>query len=112
MCDSTSVDRDIMSPNIGKGKTKTKKKTQSNETQFTDDTVIPASQAKNILRRVRKHIVKEFENVGDQFVKEYRKHEKGERDDKFYGTPDKKEVKALLDEGVNLFHLPDIKEDA
>ncbi len=121
MCDSNQVDRAIMSPGIGKPKSKSKTKTNSKSqldkeefyrAQFTDDTMIPASQAKNILRKIRKKIVTEFDNVGDRFVKEYRKHEKGERDDKFYGVPSKEEVKQLVEEGVDLFHLPNVKDDA
>ena len=121
MCDSKKVDRDIMAPRIGKNKNKSKIKTKSKsqlykeefyKAQFTDDTRIPASRAKDILRKIRKQIVTEFDNVGDRFVKEYRKHEKGERDDKFYGVPSKEEVKDLLEEGVDLFHLPMVKDDA
>ena len=89
-----------------------KKKTNDYSDQITNDTMIPAAQAKNILRKIRKHIVTEFDNVGDKFVKEYRKFEKGKRDDKFYGTPSREEVKKLLDEGTDLFHVPEIKEDA
>jgi len=121
LCDSNQVDRAIMSPGIGKSKSKSKTKTTSKsqldkeefyKAQFTDDTMIPASQAKNILRKIRKKIVTEFDNVGNRFVKEYRKHEKGERDDKFYGVPSKEEVKQLVEEGVDLFHLPNVKDDA
>ena len=121
LCDSNQVDRAIMSPGIGKSKSKSKTTTTSKsqsdkeefyKAQFTDDTMIPASQAKNILRKIRKKIVTEFDNVGDRFVKEYRKHEKGERDDKFYGVPSKEEVKELVEEGVDLFHLPNVKDDA
>ena len=100
-----------MAPSIGKIKSK-KKKTNDYSDQITNDTMIPAAQAKNILRKIRKHIVKEFDNVGDKFIKEYRKFEKGERDDKFYGTPSREEVKKLLEEGTDLFHIPEIKEDA
>jgi hypothetical protein len=121
MCDSKQVDRAIMAPGIGKLKSKSKTKTKSKSQldkeefyrgQFSDDTMIPASRAKDILRKIRKQIVTEFDNVGDRFVKEYRKHEKGERDDKFYGVPSKEEVKELLEEGVDLFHLPNVKDDA
>jgi hypothetical protein len=119
LCDSNQVDRALMAPSISKTKTKTKTKSKTQldkeefyRGQFTDDTMIPASRAKDILRKIRKQIVTEFDNVGDKFVKEYRKHEKGERDDKFYGTPSKEEVKKLLDEGVDLFHLPNVKDDA
>ena len=111
MCDSTQVDRAIMSPAVGKASAK-KTKSKDYTDQITCDTMIPAAQAKNILRLIRKHIVTEFDNVGDKFVKEYRKHEKGERDDKFYGTPSQEEVKKLLDEGTDVFHVPEIKEDA
>ena len=111
MCDSKRVDRAIMSPSIGKSKKAIKKKKDLTD-QITADTMIPAAQAKNILRRIRKHIVTEFDNVGNNFVKEYRRHEKGDRDDRFYGTPNQKEVNQLLDEGINLFHVPDIKDDA
>ena len=119
LCDSNQVDRAMMSPRIGKTKTKTKTKSKSQldkeefyRGQFTDDTMIPASRAKDILRKIRKQIVTDFDNVGDRFVKEYRKHEKGERDDRFYGTPSKEEVKELLEEGIDLFHLPNVKDDA
>jgi hypothetical protein len=121
MCDSNQVDRAIMAPRIGKNKNKSKTKTKNKSQldkeefyrgQFTDDTMIPASRAKDILRKIRKQIVTDFDNVGDRFVKEYRKHEKGERDDRFYGTPSKEEVKELLEEGIDLFHLPNVKDDA
>jgi hypothetical protein len=111
LCETKKVDRAMMSPSIGK-KTDKKKKTNDYSDQITSDTMIPAAQAKNILRKIRKHIITEFDNVGNTFVKEYRKFEKGERDDKFYGTPSQGEVKKLLEEGIDLFHVPEIKEDA
>ena len=111
LCDSRHVDRAIMSPRISKGKGKDKKKLCKTE-QITSDTMIPAASARGILKKIRKQIVKDFDNVGDNFVKEYRKHEKGDRDDKFYGTPNSKEIKELLDEGINLYHVPEIKDDA
>ena len=121
MCDSTQVDRDIMSPNINKiaKKTKTSKKTKTQEEKIENlkkellgKEMMMASRAKDVLREIRKHVVSNFENVGDNFIKEVRKAEKGDRDDKFYGTPSEKEVDKLLDEGIDLFHVPDIKEDA
>ena len=121
MCDSTQVDRDIMSPGINKitKKTKTPKKTKTEEDKIEDlkkellgKEMMMASRAKDVLREIRKHVVSNFENVGDDFLKEVRKAEKGDRDDKFYGTPSQKEVDKLLEEGIDLFHVPDIKEDA
>lgn len=110
ICDSQRVDRAIMSPAVGKSRTKKKKKDLADD--ITADTMLPAGSARQILKKIRRHIVTEFDNVGDKFVEEYRKHESGDRNDKFYGTPNKKQVKDLLDEGVNLFHVPEIKDDA
>ncbi len=111
LCDSKQVDRAIMSPRVSKIKDKNKKNPEKIE-QITPDTMIPAASAREILKKIRRQIVKDFDNVGDSFVKEYRKHEKGDRDDKFYGTPNNKEIKELLDEGINLYHVPEIKDDA
>ena len=72
LCDSNQVDRAIMAPMIGKNKSKSKTKTKNKSqldkeefyrAQFTDDTMIPASRAKDILRKIRKQIVTEFDNV-------------------------------------------------
>jgi hypothetical protein len=121
MCDSTQVDRDIMSPNINKiaKKTKISKKNKTQEEKIEDlkkellgKEMMMASRAKDVLREIRKHVISNFENVGDNFIKEVRKAEKGDRDDKFYGTPSEKEVDKLLEEGIDLFHVPEIKEDA
>lgn len=119
MCDSTQVDRDIMSPSINKITKKTKSKVNKVD-QGVDELrkevlgkeMMMATRAKDVLREIRKHIVSNFENVGDDFVKEVRKAEKGDRDDRFYGTPSDKEVDKLLEEGIDLFHVPEVKEDA
>ncbi len=111
LCDSKKVDRAIMSPAVSKVRAKEKKKKDYSD-QITEDTMIPAASARMLLKKIRKHIVTEFDNVGNEFVKEYRRHEKGDRDDRFYGTPNKKQIKELMEEGINLFHVPDIKDDA
>jgi len=117
-CDTKKVDRSIISPNVGKTKskiikTKSQKEKQDHyREQVTDNTMMLASRAKDVLKEIKKYVVVEFENVGDRFLKEYRKHEKGERDDKFYGTPTQEEVNELLEEGIDLFHVPTVKEDA
>jgi hypothetical protein len=108
-----------MSPNINKITKKIKNKSKKQEENVEDlrkevlgKEMMMASRAKDVLREIRKHVVSNFENVGDDFVKEVRKAEKGDRDDKFYGTPSEKEVDKLLEEGIDLFHVPEVKEDA
>jgi hypothetical protein len=70
-----------------------------------------ASQAKHVMRKIRDYVKKNFENVGDNFYDEAVKADEGERDDKFYGTPSESEIKELLEDGVDLFHVPEIKDN-
>jgi len=119
MCDSRHVDRDIMSPSVGKSTDKRRQRSQHKEAkikkmrqQIQGKEMMLASRAKEILRQIRRHVEQNFENVGNKFVKEVRRAEKGDRDDRFYGTPSEKEVDLLLEQGVDLFHIPDVKEDA
>ena len=108
-----------MSPKINKITKKTKIKSKKQNENIEDlrkevlgKEMMMASRAKDVLREIRKHVISNFENVGDEFVKEVRKAEKGDRDDRFYGTPSEKEVDKLLEEGIDLFHVPEVKEDA
>lgn len=109
VCDSKYVDKALMSPGINTSKQQ--EKIEAYRRTIAKDEMMMASQAKNVMRKIRRHIVKEFENVEDRFYDEAIKASEGERDDKFYGTPTKEEVNDLLDEGVDLFHVPDIKDN-
>ena len=106
-CDSHDVDKAVMSPNIGK-KSNQKKDIKS---MTQTDTMMPASQAPALMNRLNKYITKNFENVGDKFYREAKKNIKGKRDDKFYGTPSKKQVDDLLKDGIDLFHVPKVKDN-
>jgi hypothetical protein len=101
MCDSIQVDKAIMAPGVIK----------IQKTQLAGDQTILGQQAEIILRQLNKKIKKEFQNVGKNFAKEARKAVKGNRDEKFYGTTSKEESKKLLEEGIDLFQLPDIKDN-
>jgi len=101
MCDSTAVDKAIMAPNVKR--TKSKKQP--------DDYMVMGESAEVILRRLNKKIKKDFQNVGKNFAKEARKAAKGKRDEKFYGTTTKEEANKLLDEGIDLFAVPDYKDN-
>ena len=52
-----------------------------------------------------------FENVGKEFAKEARKAHAGDRNQEFYGKPTKKEVKELSNEGIDLFAVPEVKDN-
>jgi len=110
-CDSNNVEKAIMAPNLKK-KTNRKVKAvaSTNSVEFSGDSIMMAKEAKGVLRRLSKHIEKNYENVGKKFYQEVKKANKGQRDEKFYGTPSDKEVNKLLDEGVDLFHVPKVKD--
>ena len=101
MCDSTAVDKAIMAPNV---KT-TRVKRQA------DDYMVMGESAESILRKLNKKIKKDFQDVGKNFAKEARKAAKGKRDQKFYGKATKEETNQLLDEGIDLFQVPDYKDN-
>jgi hypothetical protein len=119
MCGTKQVDRDIMSPRVGKNKKiKTKKSTRQERMDALKDQVqsptemMMGTRVKEMMRTIRDHVKREYEFVGDRFVKEVKKYEHGERDDRFYGTPSEEEARKLIEEGVDLFVVPDVKDDA
>ena len=102
MCDSTAVDKAIMAPAVKTSKTKKLP---------TEDYFVMGESAETILRRLNKKIKKDFQDVGKNFAREARKAHKGKRDQKFYGRPTKEETNQLLDEGIDLFAVPDYKDN-
>jgi len=119
MCGIVSVDRAIMSPSVGKTKKETSiKNTRSQRLKQlqhevrSNSEMMMGSRIKDMMRTVRDIIKRECEFVGDRFVEEVKKCEQGERNDKFYGTPTKQQATQLIEEGVELFVVPDVKDDA
>jgi len=101
MCESTNVDKAIMAPSVKRSKQRV----------MADDYMVMGQSAEHILRRLNKKIKKDFQNVGKNFAKEARKAHKGKRDQKFYGTTTKEEANKLLKEGIDLFAVPDFKDN-
>lgn len=113
ICDSKNVDKAIMAPNVS-SKTKqvhASKLEKMRKETLESDQMMPASQAKNVLKKIGRYITNNFENVGNRFYKEALKCEEGDRNDKFYGTPTQEETNKLLDKGIDLFHVPKIKDN-
>jgi hypothetical protein len=101
MCDSTAVDKAIMAPSVKRTKAR----------KIPNDYMVMGDSAEQILRKLNKKIKKDFQNVGKNFAKEARKAANGKRDQKFYGTTTKEETNKLLDEGIDLFAVPDFKDN-
>ncbi len=65
-----------------------------------------------MLRRLRRHVEENAENVGARFPEEARKIHYGETDPRgIYGEASRDEVEALLDEGIEIHALPVLPED-
>ena len=112
MCDSTKVKRDIMSPSIKKKSTKTpRQRGKENILNMTGEQMVMGGRARTLLRQLEKHVKDKFENVGKNFAKEARKADKGKRNEEFYGTATKKEANDLIKDGIDLFHVPKIRDN-
>ena len=116
MCDSPSVDRDIMSPRLKATKKKSVIKTprQRGKKAMMDmagGQMVMGGRARTLLRQLEKHVKEKFEDVGKNFPREARKASVGERNEEFYGTATKKEANELLDDGIDLFHVPEVKDN-
>jgi hypothetical protein len=111
MCDSANVRKDIMAPNIGKKSIQKNKNAAIDTKQLVGDEMVMGGKARHLIRQIHKHVEKNFENVGKNFAKEARKAHRGDRDQEFYGKPSKKEIKDLVKEGIDLFQVPDIKDN-
>jgi hypothetical protein len=107
ICDSR-VRRDVMAPAIKK---KTRKKSKKEEMNLHGENFTMGGRARTLLKQIQKHVEKNYENVGNNFAKEARKAHKGQRDEEFYGTPSEKEAQQLINEGIDLFSVPKIKDN-
>ena len=104
MCDSTQVRKDIMAPAVAR-------KSNARVKEMAGDQMVMGGQARTLLKQIQNHVEQNFENVGKNFAREARKAHKGKRDQKFYGNPTKEETNKLLDEGIDLFAVPDYKDN-
>ena len=92
-----------MAPNLKKKANQTRTKSKGN--------LMMSGKARQILKTIEQTVKKEFTDVGKKFAQEARKASKGERDEKIYGTATKKEIKQLEKEGIDIFPVPEIKDN-
>jgi len=116
MCDSPTVNKDIMSPRVKVTKKKSVIKTprQRGKNAMMDMAgrqMVMGGRARTLLKQLEKHVKEKFEDVGKNFPREARKASVGERNENFYGSATKKEANELVDEGIDLFHVPEMKDN-
>jgi hypothetical protein len=94
-CNSTSVKKSIMSPNLV---TKSNKKTDVQDS---------AKKIKKELLKFKKYIEKNCENVGDNFAQEARNiHYDNKKSKSIYGRATAEEANELQDEGIDIATIP------
>ena len=94
-CDSTSVKKSIMAPNL---LSKTNKTSQNTNLE---------KKAKKQLLELRRYIEKNCKNVGDNFSREARSIHYDKKTSKaIYGKATPEETAELLDEGIDVATIP------
>ena len=94
-CNSTSVKKSIMSPNLV---TKSNKKTDVQDS---------AKKIKKELLKFKKYIEKNCENVGDNFAQEARNiHYDKKKSKRIYGKATHEETSELREEGIEVTTIP------
>ena len=93
-CNSVSVKKSLMTPNLSK-------KTNSKKTIKNKQTVI------NKINKYKKLVEKNFDYVGDNFTEEAKKMKYGEIDERpIYGEANVEQTKELLEEEISVVPLP------
>lgn len=95
-CGSARITKALMAPNVARS----------------GKSAASANDAIDAVRRARNEILKNADNVGDNFASEARKiHYKDTEPRGIYGRASDKEAKALREEGVDFSPLPVLPED-
>src|SRR5438045_83172 len=98
-CGDTHIEKALMAPAIGRGKSATPQLT-------------PA-QMKAMLLAVRRQVESNCDYVGERFAEEARRIHYGEADPHgIYGEASEEESRALADEGIEFGRIPWIQTDA
>ena len=106
-CNSTKIQKSLMAPNINT-KSTSKNSKKNNKKKLAQDNL------ENQIKKFRKYIEKNIENVGKNFAEEARKIYYGETKSRpIRGESTEKEAQELAEEGIQFSKLPwHTKEDA
>lgn len=103
VCGSCKVSKGVMAPNIAVG---------SSEAKAGADDTASREEAVALVRKIREHVEKTAENVGDRFAEEARKiHHEEVEPRGIYGSAKADEVAELNEEGVEFHPLPALPEE-
>ena len=117
-CGSAKVERAIMAPQIVSKKSRDVSPPPAaapTEVAAPGSTPLMMAQERELrakLKELRDHIVKNADNVGEQFPNEARKMHYGDIEHRpIYGEASPEEARSLVDEGIEVSPLPVLPED-
>ncbi len=100
-CQSTEIEKSIMSPSIVGKRNKNKNITNSKE----------FIKIKKDLQKIKKFVEENFEFVGDKFPREVRAiHYDNKKNKNIYGIINQEEREELEEEGIELASIPWVKD--
>jgi hypothetical protein len=92
-CESSSIKKTLVAPNVGK---------KSNSKKTTNKKTIASN-----INKIKKIVEKNFDYVGDQFTEEAKKIKYGETEDRpIYGEATIEQTRELIDEDISVTPLP------
>ena len=107
-CGSRKVSKSLMAPRVSGTK---KSKDESIPIAQLPTPQLPAEMVEQ-LRKIKKHVEENAENVGEKFPEEARKIHYGETEARgIYGKASLEEAANLAEEGVDVIPIPDLPED-
>lgn len=106
MCGDTAVEKTVMAPAVA-GKQKSDAETGTEAASEETPLSAPSHPAEVALRKMRDHIRKNSDYVGNEFAAEARKMHDGETEERsIWGEATPADAKALHDEGVPIAPIP------
>ena len=124
-CNSTTISKSLMAPAVSTSRRKAKRKSvEEKGVTNTKSQKSPSKRKKlavidkeeqefmSMLRELKDKLVKNADDVGDNFAEEARKIHYGESEKTgVYGSANPAEVRKLREEGIEFFALPTLPED-
>ncbi len=106
ICDSHQVGKKLSTPAIS-----TKANQQQTRPKLKDENKPNYEEIRQKLKAFKDHVMEHADNVGTEFAAEARKIHHGEAQERpIVGTAEVEEVKELLEEGVDILPLPELKK--
>ncbi|HEY9215962.1 MAG TPA: DUF1178 family protein [Ancylobacter sp.] len=117
VCGSAEVSKAIMAPSLGRGTRKIEADPAPTEAPSEAAQPVALMSEKEqalraMLKAVREHVVTHSDYVGDDFAAKARRMHEGEEEKRsIYGEASREEVRALIEDEIEIMPLPSLPED-